>query len=143
MMAAPLPADIRGHFDPDLHRFVLAHYHQGQVTASLGQIRCLAIATFSAAMRRSDSFTQTSPHEQPMYSTTARKCGGEYGHARNRPQSAQRESSVFMVFSSSVLMTIETRRLERKFSSRWRSRSSDCAWLAGKSKDNPSGSKGY
>ena len=32
-MTAPLPAGISGHFGPDLRRFVLAQYHQGQVTA--------------------------------------------------------------------------------------------------------------
>jgi hypothetical protein len=29
---APLPAGIDGHFGPDLRRFVLMHYHQGQST---------------------------------------------------------------------------------------------------------------
>jgi Transposase IS66 family len=29
---APLPADVRGHFGPELRRFVLMQYHQGQVT---------------------------------------------------------------------------------------------------------------
>jgi hypothetical protein len=32
MMTAPLPAGIDGHFGPELRRFVLAQYHQGQVT---------------------------------------------------------------------------------------------------------------
>jgi len=32
MMTAPLPAGISGHFGPELRRFVLAQYHQGQVT---------------------------------------------------------------------------------------------------------------
>src|SRR5271167_1038487 len=31
-MTAPLPAGITGHFGPALRRFVLAQYHQGQVT---------------------------------------------------------------------------------------------------------------
>jgi hypothetical protein len=33
MMTAPLPAGIDGHFGPQLRRFVLAQYHQGQMTA--------------------------------------------------------------------------------------------------------------
>jgi hypothetical protein len=33
MMTAPLPAGIHGHFGSELRRFVLAQYHQGQVTA--------------------------------------------------------------------------------------------------------------
>jgi hypothetical protein len=32
MMTAPLPAGIQGHFGPELRRFVLAQYHQGQMT---------------------------------------------------------------------------------------------------------------
>jgi hypothetical protein len=32
MVTAPLPAGISGHFGPDLRRFVLAQYHQGQMT---------------------------------------------------------------------------------------------------------------
>jgi hypothetical protein len=31
-IVAPLPAGIRGHFGPELRRFVLIQYHQGQVT---------------------------------------------------------------------------------------------------------------
>src|SRR5207248_7451566 len=29
---APLPPGVRGHFGPELRRFVLMQYHQGQVT---------------------------------------------------------------------------------------------------------------
>jgi hypothetical protein len=32
VMTAPLPDGIAGHFGPQLHRFVLAQYHQGQTT---------------------------------------------------------------------------------------------------------------
>src|SRR5260370_42174175 len=32
IMTAPLPAGISGHFGPQLRRFVLAQYHQAQVT---------------------------------------------------------------------------------------------------------------
>ena len=34
MMTAPLPAGISGHFGPELRRFVLAQYHQAQVTVA-------------------------------------------------------------------------------------------------------------
>jgi hypothetical protein len=34
VMTAPIPAGINGHFGPELRRFVLAQYHQGQMTAS-------------------------------------------------------------------------------------------------------------
>ena len=33
-VTAPLPAGVDGHFGPELRRFVLAQYHQGQVTAA-------------------------------------------------------------------------------------------------------------
>ena len=33
-VTAPLPAGIDGHFGPELRRFVLAQYHQGQVTVA-------------------------------------------------------------------------------------------------------------
>ncbi|HET6520340.1 MAG TPA: transposase [Geminicoccaceae bacterium] len=32
-LVAPLPAGVRGHFGPELRRFVLLQHHQGQVTA--------------------------------------------------------------------------------------------------------------
>ena len=31
---APLPPGVDGHFGPELRRFVLAQYHQGQVTVA-------------------------------------------------------------------------------------------------------------
>jgi hypothetical protein len=34
VLRAPLPAGVDGHFGPELRRFVLAQYHQGQVTAA-------------------------------------------------------------------------------------------------------------
>jgi Transposase IS66 family len=44
-MTAPLPAGISGHFGPELRRFVLAQYHQGQVTMPrlLALLRALGI----------------------------------------------------------------------------------------------------
>jgi hypothetical protein len=32
MVTAPLPGGIDGHFGPELRRFVLVQYHQGQMT---------------------------------------------------------------------------------------------------------------
>ena len=45
-IVAPLPAGIRGHFGPDLIRFVLSHYHRGQMTVPrlTGQLQDLGIA---------------------------------------------------------------------------------------------------
>src|SRR5215471_11840167 len=45
MMTAPLPAGISGHFGPELRRFVLAQYHQAQVTMTrlLALLRALGI----------------------------------------------------------------------------------------------------
>jgi len=45
MLTAPLPAGIQGHFGPQLRRFALAQYHQGQVTVRrlLALLRALGI----------------------------------------------------------------------------------------------------
>ena len=42
---APMPAGIVGHFGPELRRFVLAQYHQGQVTVPrlVAQLRAIGI----------------------------------------------------------------------------------------------------
>jgi len=45
MLTAPLPPGFGGHFGPELRRFVLAQYHQGQVTIPrlLGLLRAFGI----------------------------------------------------------------------------------------------------
>src|SRR5215218_4071208 len=45
-VTAPMPAGIVGHFGPELRRFVLFQYHQGQVTVPrlLAQLRAIGIA---------------------------------------------------------------------------------------------------
>ncbi len=45
-IVAPLPAGVKGHFGPQLRRFVLAQYHQGQVTIPrlTAQLKDLGIA---------------------------------------------------------------------------------------------------
>src|SRR3954447_5459344 len=42
---APMPAGITGHFGPELRRFVLAQYHQGQVTVPrlVAQLRAIGV----------------------------------------------------------------------------------------------------
>jgi hypothetical protein len=44
-VTAPMPAGITGHFGPELRRFVLAQYHQGQVTMPrlAAQLRAIGI----------------------------------------------------------------------------------------------------
>ena len=44
-VTAPMPAGIVGHFGPELRRFVLAEYHQGQVTVPrlAAQLRAIGI----------------------------------------------------------------------------------------------------
>lgn len=44
-VVAPMPAGITGHFGPELRRFVLAQYHQGQVTVPrlAAQLRAIGI----------------------------------------------------------------------------------------------------
>ena len=45
-LVAPLPAGIRGHFGPELRRFVLMQYHQGQVTVErlVAQLQAIGIS---------------------------------------------------------------------------------------------------
>src|SRR4051794_10840710 len=45
-VTAPMPAGITGHFGPELRRFVLFQYHQGQVTVPrlVAQLRAIGIA---------------------------------------------------------------------------------------------------
>jgi Transposase IS66 family len=45
-VVAPMPAGIVGHFGPELRRFVLVQYHQGQVTVPrlVAQLRAIGIA---------------------------------------------------------------------------------------------------
>ena len=44
-VTAPLPTGVRGHFDAELHRFVLVQQHQGQVTVArlLVHLRAIGI----------------------------------------------------------------------------------------------------
>src|SRR5689334_12177644 len=44
-VTAPMPAGIVGHFGPELRRFVLAQYHQGQVTVPrlVAQLRAIGV----------------------------------------------------------------------------------------------------
>ena len=46
MIVAPLPRGIRGHFGPELRRFVLMQYHQGQVTVErlVAQLRAVGLS---------------------------------------------------------------------------------------------------
>ena len=45
-IVAPLPGGIRGHFGPELRRFVLMQYHQGQVTVErlVTQLRAIGVS---------------------------------------------------------------------------------------------------
>src|SRR5215213_8785199 len=46
LVVAPLPGGVDGHFGPELRRFVLAQYHQGQVTVPrlVAQLRAIGLA---------------------------------------------------------------------------------------------------
>src|SRR5215218_11101320 len=46
LVVAPLPGGVDGHFGPELRRFVLAQYHQGQSTVPrlVAQLRAVGIA---------------------------------------------------------------------------------------------------
>ena len=46
LVVAPLPGGVDGHFGPELRRYVLAQYHQGQTTVPrlVAQLRAIGIA---------------------------------------------------------------------------------------------------
>src|SRR5215218_1807954 len=46
LIVAPLPGRVEGHFGPELRRYVLAQYHQGQATVPrlVAQLRAVGIA---------------------------------------------------------------------------------------------------
>src|SRR5919206_688759 len=46
LVVAPLPGGVEGHFGPELRRYVLAQYHQGQTTVPrlMAQLRAVGIA---------------------------------------------------------------------------------------------------
>ena len=46
LIVAPLPGGVEGHFGPELRRYVLAQYHQGQTTVPrlVAQLRAVGIA---------------------------------------------------------------------------------------------------
>jgi Transposase IS66 family len=51
---APLPGGVDGHFGPELRRFVLAQYHQGQVTVPrlVAQLRAVGLAISTRQVMR-------------------------------------------------------------------------------------------
>src|SRR5215212_9330777 len=54
LVVAPLPSGVEGHFGPELRRFVLAQYHQGQVTVPrlVAQLRALGLAISTRQVMR-------------------------------------------------------------------------------------------
>ena len=54
LIVAPLPSGVDGHFGPELRRFVLAQYHQGQVTVPrlVGQLRAIGLAISTRQVMR-------------------------------------------------------------------------------------------
>src|SRR4029079_17156056 len=54
LVLAPLPSGVIGHFGPELRRFVLAQYHQGQVTVArlVAQLRGIGVAISKRQMMR-------------------------------------------------------------------------------------------
>jgi hypothetical protein len=63
MMTAPLPAGIDGHFGPQLRRFVLAQYHQGQMTVP-------RLVTLLRGLGRQIAERQRQPAKQYNFRTT-------------------------------------------------------------------------
>src|SRR3954463_14382954 len=54
LIVAPLPGGVEGHFGPELRRFVLAQYHQGQVTVPrlVAQLRAFGLAISTRQVMR-------------------------------------------------------------------------------------------
>jgi hypothetical protein len=54
LIMAPLPGGVDGHFGPELRRFVLAQYHQGQVTVPrlVAQLRAIGLAISTRQVMR-------------------------------------------------------------------------------------------
>jgi hypothetical protein len=54
LIVAPLPGGVDGHFGPQLRRFVLAQYHQGQVTVPrlVAQLRAIGLAISTRQVMR-------------------------------------------------------------------------------------------
>jgi len=54
LIVAPLPGGVNGHFGPELRRFVLAQYHQGQVTVPrlVAQLRAIGLAISTRQVMR-------------------------------------------------------------------------------------------
>jgi Transposase IS66 family len=54
LVVAPLPGGVDGHFGPELRRFVLAQYHQGQVTVPrlVAQLRAVGLAISTRQVMR-------------------------------------------------------------------------------------------
>src|SRR5918993_94865 len=54
LIVAPLPSGVDGHFGPELRRFVLAQYHQGQVTVPrlVAQLQAIGLAISTRQVMR-------------------------------------------------------------------------------------------
>ena len=54
LVVAPLPGGLEGHFGPELRRFVLTQYHQGQVTVPrlVAQLRTIGLAISTRQVMR-------------------------------------------------------------------------------------------
>jgi hypothetical protein len=54
LVVAPLPSGVEGHFGPELCRFVLAQYHQGQVTVPrlVAQLQAIGLAISTRQVMR-------------------------------------------------------------------------------------------
>src|SRR3954463_3656758 len=54
LIVAPLPSGVDGHFGPELRRFMLAQYHQGQVTLPrlVAQLRAIGLAISTRQVMR-------------------------------------------------------------------------------------------
>ena len=83
MMTAPLPAGISGHFGPELRRFVLAQYHQAQVTVA----RLLALLRGFGIIISKRQIVRLLIAGQDSFLDEARDCSGPVFRAPNGSRS--------------------------------------------------------
>src|SRR5271168_2700542 len=80
-IVAPLPGGIRGHFGPELRRFVLMQYHQGQVTVErlVTQLQAIGVSISKRQVMRRLIDGGLRARQPPGRSErdTVRRCGGD------------------------------------------------------------------
>ena len=104
LVVAPLPGGVDGHFGPELRRFVLAQYHQGQVTVPrlVAQLRAIGLAISTRQVMRllidhQQRFLDEARDVLPAGLAQAAWITGDDTGARPRPQTAPARRSAMTI----------------------------------------------